>query len=260
MTTLITANDLEGRQFLTAIAAAYDKSELTAEEAQLVNERGDELAAGMHDLLARLSKRAPDYTVARQILGKDFIAPEEIAAVRGGITYNPEQLLELGDTVPSTEVLEWCRDNGFMVVAGPSRPMSLLDIRELERSHFYFKTEGWYANPNEVFARNDKAICRWLLIRKEPISGSTSKTWDEQTKLLSDLEAVPNVAEQVWTMTTYKAVRGIYPLSSIYVRTSSVGSGGGRVHVGRFDGDGLSVFSWSGHDRRGFLGVSSSRK
>lgn len=258
--TLITSNDPKGRQFMTVVAAVYDKAELTDEAAQLLNERGDELKAGLRDLIARLSTKAPDYSVAREILGNDFVSPEEIAAVRPGVVYNPKQLLELGNTVPSREVLEWCRDNGFMVVAGPARPTSLLDIRELERSHFYSKEGGWYAADSETFARNDKATCRWLMLRKEPVPGSTSKTWDEQQKLLSSLEVTPNVAEQVWGMTTYKAVRGVYLLPSIYVRTSSVDSSGFRVNVGDFDGDGLGVGHWNDHVRSGHLGVSSSRK
>lgn len=259
-TALITSNDPKGRQFMNVVGAVYDKAELTDEAAQLLNERGDELKAGLRDLIARLSTKAPDYSVAREILGNDFVSPEEIAAVRPGVVYNPKQLLELGNTVLSREVLEWCRDNGFMVVAGPARPTSLLDIRELERSHFYSKEGGWYAADSEKFARNDKATCRWLMIRKEPVPGSTNKKWSEQERMLSSLEVVPNAAEQVWGMTTYKAVRGVYLLPSIYVRTASVGSNGARVLVGRFVERGLNVSNWDDHARDDYLGVSSSRK
>jgi len=246
--------------FMDTVAAAYDKAELTDESAQLLNERGDELKAGMRDLIARLSTKAPDYGVAREILGNDFVSPEEIAAARRGIVYNPKQVMELGNTVPSKEVLEWCRDNGFMVVAGPSRPTSLLDIRQLERNHFYSKEGGWYANDGETFAKSDKATCRWLMLRKEPVPDSTNKSWSEQKRLLSSLEAVPNAAEQVWGMTTYKAVRGVYLFPSMYVRTSSVDSGGARVRVGHFDEYGLYVHCWGDHGRYDSLGVSSSRK
>ena len=259
-TTLITSNDPKGRQLMSVVAAVYDKAELTDEAAQLLNERGDEFKAGLRGLIARLSTKAPDYSVAREILGNDFVSPEEIATARRGVVYNPKQLLELGNTVPSKDVLEWCRDNGFMVVAGPSRPTSLLDIRELERSHFYTKEGGWYANDSETFARNDKATCRWLILRKEPVPGSTNKTWNEQEKLLSEVEVVPNAAEMVWGMTAYKAVRGVYLLSSVYVRTSSVGSFGDRVGVGLFGEGGLGVHCWYDRDRYDLLGVSSSRK
>ena len=259
-TALTTSRDPKGRKFMDTVAAVYDKAELPEEAAQLLNERGDEFTAGLRALIARYSTKAPDYTAAREILGNDFISPEEIASSRSGIVYNPKQLHELGNSVPAKEVLEWCRDNGFMLVAGPPRPMSLLDIRELDRGHFYSKEGGWYAAESEAFARNDKATCRWLMLRKEPVPGSTSKTWDEQQKLLSSLEVTPNVADQVWGMTTYKAVRGVYLLPSVYVRTSSVDSGGGRVGVGFFVGGGLGVSVWSDLGRSVGLGVSSSRK
>lgn len=258
--TSVTSSDPKGFKFMNTVAAAYDKAELTDEAAQLLNERGDEFMTALRELIVRYSTKAPDYTVAREILGNDFVSPEETAAARKGVVYNPKQLFELGNTVPPREVLKWCRDNGFMVVAGPACPMSLLDIRELERSHFYSKEGGRYANDSEIFARNDKATCRWLVLRKEPVPGSMNKTCSEQGRMLSSREVVPNAAEQVWGMTTYKAVRDVFLLPSIYVRTSSVDSFGVRVSVGCFRETGLGVFCWGGQDRFGFLGVSSSRK
>jgi hypothetical protein len=78
--------------------------------------------------------------------------------------------------------------------------------------------------------------------------------------VLSSFEVVPNAAEQVWGMTTYKAVRGVYLLPSVYVRTSSVGSLCGRVFVGFFDENGLVVNGRGDHYRFDHVGVSSSRK
>lgn len=260
LTTPVTSRDPKGREFMDFCAAVYDKAELSEEDAQLLNERDHEFTAGLSELIARCSTRAPYYSAARQILGDDFIVPGEIMAVRPGVVYNPKQLLELGNTVPSREVLKWCRDNGFMVVAGPARPTSLLDIRELKRSHFYIQEGGWLADDTETFARNDKATCRWLVLSKEPVPGSTNKTWNEQRKLLSNLEVTPNVAEQVWGLTTYKVVRDVYLLTSLYVRTSTVDSHGCRVGVGDFDEGGLGVHGWDVDDRYDYLGVSSSRK
>ena len=47
---------------------------------------------------------------------------------------------------------------------------------------------------------------------------------------------------------------------NIYVRTSSVRSGGHRVHVGVFGQDGLLVDNWWDDGRLGRIGVSSARK
>jgi hypothetical protein len=71
---------------------------------------------------------------------------------------------------------------------------------------------------------------------------------------------VPNVAEAGWCRTTYKAVRGVYLLPNLYVRTSSVGSDGHRVYVGDFDAGGLGVSFYWGDYRNFYVGVSASRK
>ena len=114
--------------------------------------------------------------------------------------YTAEQLTQLADTLPSAEVLQWCKDNGYAVVAGSPTEMSLLDVRSAKSSLFYSKTEGWYAS--QPFAANEKVSCRWLAIRKTEVPNSLNKKWDAQQKLLSDVEQVPNAAEMSWFNTT----------------------------------------------------------
>ncbi len=225
---------------------------------QRLIERGGEFQAYLISGISRFMAKVPDYELARTILGKDFISPEEVAKSRKGVAYTDDQLSQFSDTVPSQEVLQWCRDNGYMVVAGPNRPMSLLEVRSLKSDHFYSKEGGWYAE--QTFAQNDKVETRWIMFRKEPVPGSTSKNWNEQQALLSADEVTPNVAEVAWCLTTYKAVRNIYLLPSIYVRTSSLDSGGDRVYVGYFDAGGLGVDYWHDGIRDGPLGVSAGRK
>jgi hypothetical protein len=207
-----------------------------------------------------MTTKAPDFTLAREILGLNFISPQEIAAARG-LTYSAEQIAELERTLPNKETLEWLKRNDYYLVAGSPREMSLLDVRELERSYFYSKEGGWYANEAETFARTEKVTCCWYMLRKGIVSSSTNKTWSEQEKLLSNLETAASTAvEQIWGMTCYKAVRGVYLLDSLYARTSSVCSHGNHVLVGGFDGVGLGVDSWNDGLRYDYVGVSSSRK
>lgn len=197
------------------------------------------------------------YEPARNILGDDFISPEEVAKARG-VSYTVEQFKQLADTLPSAEALQWCEDNGYAVVAGSPTEMSLLDVRSAKSSLFYSETEGWYAN--QPFAANEKVTCRWLAIRKTEVPNSLNKKWDAQQKLLSKDEEVPNAAEMSWFITTYYEVRGVYLFKGVYVRTSSVTSGGDRVYVGYFDGSGLFVyFYWDG-PYNDYLGVAASRK
>ena len=199
------------------------------------------------------------YDLARHILGQDFITPEEIAKARG-LTYSDKLLRQFKDTLPLEDDLNYCQANGFMLVAGPPQPLNLLEIRGLNPVYFYSKSGGWYANDSHKFSREDKVNPCWLALRKEPVPNSTSKTWDEQSQLLSDkeMEQVPNTPEESWGLTTYKAVRNVYLLPDKYVRTSSLVSDGCRVLVGGFVSDGLDIVYYWGNDRGIGIGVASS--
>jgi hypothetical protein len=202
---------------------------------------------------------ANNYDLARTILGKDFISPEEIAQARK-LTYSDDLLQHFAETLPSEEVLQWLRDNGFVLIAGTPNPMSLLEVRNLNAQLFYSKEGGWYAEPKQKFSRDDKVTAEWLMLRKTIVPNSTSKTWGEQEKLLSEVECVPNAPEATWGITTYKEIRNVWLLPDIYARTSSVDSDGGRVIVGYSAVGGVSVRNDWGGDRYDDLGVSSARK
>lgn len=202
-------------------------------------------------------EKVSDYSLAQSILGVDFITPEEVAAVRPSIVYSNEQITALAESLPSEDVLKWCKDNGYAVIPAPPQACSLLDVREIQSDHFYSKMGGWYDNAK--FARENKTSFGWLLIKKTPVSGSTSKNWNEQGKLLSALETVPNAAEMSWFITTYFEVRGIRLFESVYVRTSSFGRGG-SVIVGIFGSSGVLVDIWAGDFDHTHIGLSSSRK
>lgn len=202
---------------------------------------------------------ANDYDLARTILGKDFITPEEIAIARK-LTYGDDVLRHFAETLPSEEVLQWLRDNGFVLVAGTPNPMSLLEVRNLNAQLFYTKSGGWYAEPKQKFSQNDKVTAEWLMLRKGIVPNSTSKTWDEQQKLLSEVEYVPNVAETTWGETTYKEVRNSWLFPNIYARTFSVGSGGNRVNFVYSAVGGVDVYDYWDDYRNDYLGLASARK
>ena len=226
----------------------------------LINDKSARAQAVQYlNLLVGSSSNIPNYQRARDILGDDFISPQEVAEVRG-VRYTETQLARLQGTLPQKEVLKWARDNGFIVVAGPPSEMNLLGIRELNSQLFWSKSGGWYANKKEKFARRDTVGTNWFVLRRNPVPASTRKSWGEQQELLSDAERVPNAAEQTYSVTTYFEVRGIRLVSNVYVRTSSVDSDGLRVGVGLFDGYGLLVGLWSDDFRDDGLGVAAARK
>ncbi len=187
--------------------------------------------------IRRFLTKPSGYELARSILGKDFITPEDVMRSRKGVVYTEEQLSRLVSTVPSRKVLKWCYDNEHMLVAGPSRPLSLLEIRDLKSDDFFANKGGRYGGG--AFASTDKACPGWTTIRKRPLPWSHSKGWEAQQALLSKAEEVPNVAEAAWGVTTFRAVRDTHLLTGVYVRTSSVESDGFHVHIGDFGrGDG----------------------
>ena len=200
------------------------------------------------------------YDRARLILGRDLITAEEISqAMGGGVYYSDEQLKMFADTLPGETDLIGLRDNGFMLVAGPPSPMSLLDIRAAKSEYFCAKSGGWYGEDVEKFSRDDKALTIWLGLRKVPAHDSTGRNWDEQNSLLAKVERVPNSAEVAWGVTTYKAVRNVYLFKNIYIRTSSVSSDDGRVIIGDFGQGGLYVYyDWDSF-RVSSLGLASAR-
>ena len=232
---------------------------LDREGLQRLFKRGGEFQAHVIEGIRRFSAKDPDYTLAKQILGDDFITPEEIAKARG-VVYSSEHIESLANSIPPEDTLRWCRDNGYAIMTAPPTAMSLLDVRSFQNAHFYSKEGGWYEKDAEKFSRDDKTTFGWLTIRKDIVPKSTSKNWNEQQKLISGVERVPNAAEMSWFITTYFEVRGVRLFERIYVRTSSLDSVGDRVYVGYSVAKGLGVYYyWDGsrHDR---LGLSSARK
>lgn len=210
--------------------------------------------------IARGDETPKGYALCTLILGDDFISHEDVANAYG-FHYSDEQVKAFADTLPDEKTLQWLRSNGYMLVATPPTDTNLLQVRDLDNQLFYSKSEGWYAEDKEKFARDDVVKAgEWLMVRKEPYPDSRRKNWGEQKNLLTEVEHVPNAPEVSYAVTAYYKVRGVYLLKGVYVRTSSVDAGGDRVFVGYFDADGLDVDDcWDGH-RSDCIGVSSSRK
>jgi hypothetical protein len=98
------------------------------------------------------------------------------------------------------------------------------------------------------------------LVRKEPITNSTSKTWNDQQALLSKDEETPTARIVVYTMVGHFLATGERLFEKIYVRCVDLGSDGSRVGVGRFDAEGLYVNCCWGDCRYDSIGLSAARK
>jgi hypothetical protein len=246
---LVTADSPKGQRATETFRAQYNKAGLEEDSAQILNEHPG-FAAYLLTGIRRFSTKAPDYTLAQSILGADFITPEEVTKARPSIVYT------VAESLPSEDVLKWCKDNGYAVMPAPPTAMSTLDVREIQPAHFYSKTGGC---ADQKSAREDKTSFGWLAIKKTPVSNSTRKNWNDQNKLLSVFEKVPNAAEMSWFITTYFEVRGIRLFESIYVRTSSLDSDDDHVYVGYFDARGLLVLIWDDDFRDDIIGLSAAR-
>ena len=136
--------------------------------------------------------------------------------------------------------------------------MSIIEIRgKVPANQRLFCDQDWYNK--ESFAK-DRGEAAWHLVRKTPVTNSTSKTWDEQQALLAKDEETPTARVMVYTIIGHFLATGERLFENIYVRCSDVDSRGNRVYVGGFDSDGLRVVSfWDGY-RDSSIGLASARK
>ena len=70
-----------------------------------------------------------DFSVIREILGSDFISPWEIADARQ-YPYSVAQIAELKRTLPDTDLVEWLKQNDYMLMTGPPEKLSLAEVRD----------------------------------------------------------------------------------------------------------------------------------
>lgn len=198
--------------------------------------------------------------LARDILGRDFISPDEVAEARG-LSYSKEQLKKLEETVPSRKVLKELRENNMALMPAPPEPLHMLAVRDLNSKLFYSSTEGWYSNKEErkAFSETDKTSFGWLAIGKEELPDSPRKNFDEQSKLVPKNMRIPNAPEFAWFLTTYKEVRNIYLFEDMWARTSSTDSDGHHVYLD-FSERGLRVYSRWDVVRDSCLGLADAWK
>ncbi len=191
--------------------------------------------------------------------------PEQAAAIMGsachgvqalerhfGVRLFANEAAQLAAVPFSREVLMQAQHTHVLVACAR---VSILGLRAKAPDAFYFK-KAWYVE--EDFARQELRA-RWRLIRKEPVPGSTSKTWAKQQAVLSADEVAPGVRELVLAIVLHYLETGERLLSTVYVRTCDVDSGTRRVGVGRFGPDGLRIRSWGDYPDY-YIGLAGARK
>ncbi|MDP3764437.1 MAG: hypothetical protein Q8Q95_02340 [bacterium] len=222
---------------------------------RVIGSKGNDLATKVVRLISNGGYEATtSQKTAHQIMGRNMFGVEE-AIQYLGVKPTRAQISALAE-VPFTEAeLTEARDTHTLVAIFP---LSILDIRGkvANNGQRLFYEQDWYNK--ETFAKY-KGEVGWHLVRKTPVMDSTSKTWDDQQKLLGKDEETPKAQVVVYAIIGHFMATGERLFEHTYVRTSSLDSDGSRVGVGDFDRFGL-YFDYDHDDNRyDSLGLASSR-
>lgn len=189
-----------------------------------------------------------DYRVLARDFGPRFLEPRDVTREHQGLVYSLPQLHQLKRSLPAMYLLGELAREGWLLLPGPPRQLSLLDMQRLAPGFFAPKGEYWRLLQRGPYAANDRVDCRWLLLSDGALAQSADKNWWQQVALLRSGQVVPNVAELAWCMALLAmSRRGNVPRWQ--VRTSSIGDNGSRVRVTCTGPWGIYVDDWN--DGRG---------
>jgi len=241
--------------------------------------------------------------LARAIMGKNFWGVEEWSSLYG-VNFTKKQLRQVAEFPWSEDILNApcpfvkgksvLRETHFAFLGLDrlnGKSLTILKWHELHpatgQPRFYSANNPWYCsqwhelhpatgqpqfysanNPwygTQKFATEITCGLRWYLMPLAIVSGSESKTYEEQVAMLpqSDYE-VPTACEEVTKDILYYRKNGICLNPSRWGRTQAVTSNGYRVGIGGFgDGFGESGLGvgryWDGF-RDYYVGLAASRK
>jgi len=237
-------------ELLLKLEAAGLNSDLAQ---RVIGSKGNDLAAKVVRLIQNGGFEATtSQKLAREIMGKNCFGVEETTQ-HFGVKPTQRQLSALAE-IPFTEgELRERKDTHILVAVFP---LSILDIRSKVDPNLFYD-QSWYNK--ESFAKKNGEV-GWQLVRKTPVTNSTSKTWDEQQALLAKNEKTPTAQAMIYTIIGHYLATNERLFSNIYVRCEDVVSHGFRVRVGNFDANGLNVNNYWDDNRNSNIGVASVRK
>src|SRR5690606_10911519 len=124
---------------------------------------------------------------AREIMGRNYFGIEE-ATCCFGAKPSKTQLSALSEVPCPETMLELCRNTHILVAVFP------FDILEI-RNRIVGEYLG-YGLQEEAFTKN-RGKTAWVLVKKEAVEESTSKSWGEQQALLSADDMTPTAQVMV---------------------------------------------------------------
>lgn len=203
-----------------------------------------------HDLLP--VGATTSIATAARIMGANFHGAESLRHLGVSIP-NPLQI-QLFRSVPfSSEVLKECKDTHVLVACAG---LSLHEVRKSQPDLFEYKAEKWW-NSQPYFRSFAKV--GWYLIRKGPVPNSLNEAWNDQVKLLSDMETVPSASVLAQAVLIHYLDTGTRLFEDAIVRVSDLDSRGDQFVVGGFSrGFCVGDFWWNAVCNES-LGIASAR-
>lgn len=189
-------------------------------------------------------RSALNYKEVAEILGEDFILPEEIR----GFSYSPEEREILEENLPRAGVIHWCHANNVVLLPGPSREVTFLEIHKANQEHFFCKGPAWFSS--EPFAKGETVTPGWLLLSKRPLVNSNGRTFRMQKKMVSSPLEIPRVVDLTWGFVAYLQARGKESIRYPLVKTGSLTSEGFPVVEGFIHRGGIEVYDWDASKSR----------
>jgi hypothetical protein len=120
-----------------------------------------------------------------------------------------------------------------------------------------FTVQDWYLRQRFATTTDEP---QYRQLRLEALDGSFTIAFDYQLRLLPETEEVPLARAVVMGMVIHFLLSGGRLFERYYVRCADMGSGGLRVHVGRFDSEGFVVNGGMDDKHYDDVGLASSRK
>lgn len=168
---------------------------------------------------------------ARRTLGSDFISPEEME-MECALGYRDELVTQMSATFPSIELLELLGKD-WVLIPGPMKNLTLKNVAHLDNGEFLLDSDSCWHRQERFFTEDIVRAGRWLILHKRGYPNSQEKGWEEQRKLVTNFERVPNVAEVAYALVMYARLRHkTFLHEGEYLRTSSIDSDGVRVTIG----------------------------
>lgn len=161
------------------------------------------------------------YEEVRQLLGNDLITPEDIRR-EVGLPYTRQQMQALAHSLPSADILQWCTDRHYFLVAGPHVILTVSEVCDVFAELF---EENAGTKCNTLISRQPPTVdLRWIAIglRQRPLY--QGKAYSLQQKLLHpEYERVATLAEAAWTAALIKKIRNINIEGGFRTQTMSQG-------------------------------------